>query len=78
MRNGTRVVNDIGCGLLAPGAADHVRGLRVFEEGGSVQVWVETDSAGINDVLQYLTPAEAMVFAKAFERCAIAALKNGC
>lgn len=78
MRNGTRVVNDIGCGLLAPGAADHVRDLRVFEESGSVQVWVETDGGGINEIFQYLTPVEAMAFAKAFERCAIVALKNGC
>lgn len=53
--------------------------VRVLEESGRVQLWVElAPSCGCsqNEVVQYLTATEAMAFGKAFERCAIAALKN--
>lgn len=45
-----------------------------------MQVWSEVVGMGhfgTVEALQYLTPEEAMEFAKAFERCAIQALKNG-
>lgn len=43
--------------------------VRVYHENGTVML-------GINDeMLQYLTPIEAMAFSKAFKRVAIAALE---
>ena len=67
-----RVVNDIGCGLSgAPG--NFIKDFRVYEESGSVQVWFETEQ---REYLQYLSASEAMAFAAAFERCAIAALRS--
>jgi hypothetical protein len=75
MKNGTRTINEIGCGLFGVGT-ERMKDFRVYEEGGAVQVWVDHEEGGVTNLLQYLTPIEAMAFAKAFERCAIAALKN--
>lgn len=71
----TRAVNDIGLGMAGIGN-ERLRDFRVYEESGSVQVWVEVAASPPAELLQYLTPEEAMAFSKAFERCAIAALKN--
>lgn len=70
-------INIIGL-ILTAAPGEKIQAIRVYEEGGSVQFWVqaawgEKDST---EVMQYLTPQEAMSFAKAFERCAIEALKN--
>ena len=51
----------------------HVKEVRVYDENGSVQLWF---TLAARDFLVYLTPAEAISFSKAFERCAIAALKE--
>jgi hypothetical protein len=75
MENRVRTVNDIGAGL-AGGANERLVDIRVYEESGSVRVEVETDASGINEVMQYLSPIEAMKFAQAFKRCAIAALEH--
>lgn len=48
--------------------AEKIQEIRVSHESGRVNLWV-------NDMLQYLTASEAMAFADAFERGAIAALK---
>lgn len=48
---------------------ERIQIVRVYHEGGTVML-------GINDdMLQYLTPIEAMAFSKAFKRVAIAALE---
>lgn len=70
-----RVVNDHGIGL-AGADRNHMQDLRVYAEGGSVQVWVEVRAGAPSEVMQYLTPQEAMAFAKAFERAAIEALRQ--
>ncbi len=44
-------------------------------EGGQVHVWIKINGERIDELLVYLDPKEAMAFAKAFERCAIEALK---
>jgi hypothetical protein len=76
MLNKTRVVNEIGLGLQGD-EGERMKGIRVFESEGAVEVWVEVEAAGESrEVLQYLSPIEAMKFSQAFERCAIAALKN--
>lgn len=69
----TRIVNDIGLGL-AGADNEKLKDLRVYVEAGRVQVWSEHKDG--SEAMQYLTPVEAMAFAKAFERCAIAALKD--
>lgn len=69
----TRILNDIGLGL-AGAENEKLKDLRVYVESGSVQVWSEHKDG--SEAMQYLTPIEAMAFAKAFERCAIAALKE--
>lgn len=66
-------VNDIGLRLNgSPG--ENLQKFYIYPECGSVQVWVET--RGQMDAMQYLSPEEAMAFAKAFERCAIQAFKE--
>jgi hypothetical protein len=77
----TRRVNDIGAGKAGVGN-ERMRDFRVYVEDGLVRVWVEVaDFASRGDtsveVMQYLTADEAMFFAKAFERCAIEALRQG-
>jgi hypothetical protein len=64
--------NGIGAHFAGVGN-ERMKALRVFEESGSVHVAVNIDGS---EGLQYLDPMQAMAFAKAFERCAIAALKN--
>ena len=81
MSDRTRRVNEIGAGKVGV-ANERMRDFRVYVENGSVQIWVEVSdypSRGGDsiEVMQYLTAEEAMFFAKAFERCAIEALKNG-
>jgi len=78
MERTTRVLNEIGIGLAAANSTEFVRDIRVYEEGGSVQIWfeIELPRTGNREFLQYLTPTQAMAFAKAFERCAIEALKK--
>lgn len=77
----TRPINEIGLGIAGL-AGEHLRDFRIYEENGSVQIWVAVarrrgdTSLGDIEALQYLTPDQAMAFAKAFERCAIQALKN--
>ena len=67
-----RFVNDTGLGLLGA-EKEKVKDLRVYEENGSIQIWIETADI---EVMQYLTPQEAMTFALAFERLAMIALKK--
>ena len=67
-----RFVNDTGLGLLGT-EKEKVKDLRVYEENGSIQIWIETADI---EVMQYLTPQEAMTFALAFERLATIALKK--
>lgn len=69
----TSPVNDICLRMFGRGG-ERMKDFRVYEEGGSVLVCVECEAT--RDLLQYLSPEDAMAFAKAFERCAIAALKN--
>ena len=71
----TRTVNDIGLGMAGM-PREKMVDFRVYEESGSIQVWCEIAPGSPSEILQYLTPEEAMAFSKAFERCAIAALKN--
>ena len=71
----TRAVNDIGLGMAAIGN-ERMRDFILYEESGSVIVRCDCHTDGIDEITQYLTPEEAMAFSKAFERCAIAALKN--
>lgn len=73
MTDRIRTLNDIGIGFSGVGK-ERLRDLRVYEEGGLVQVWFEARGT---ETLLYMQPEEAMSFAKAFERCAIQALKNG-
>lgn len=73
MTGRTRIVNDIGLGL-AGADNEKLKDLRVYVENGGVQVWSEHRDG--SEALQYLSPVEAMAFAKAFERCAIQALKE--
>lgn len=67
-------VNDIGLKLVGA-ENERLQSFGVWMDGGSLQVWVSVCGSDI-EVMQYLTPGEAMAFAKAFERCAIAALKE--
>lgn len=74
----TRLINDRGIGYKGIGT-ERIRDIRIFDEGNSVQVWVEIaplNSSETYEALQYLSPQEAMAFAKALERCAIQALKE--
>jgi hypothetical protein len=72
----TRTVNDIGLGMAGIGK-ERMLDFLVYEEGGRVFVKFEFEPENSpSELLQYLTPEEAMAFSKAFERCAIAALKN--
>lgn len=60
-------------------SGEKLLGVRVFEARGRVEFWVEFSPdcrCEQSETVQYLSPSEAMAFAKAFERCAIAALKN--
>lgn len=81
MTGRVRRVNEIGAGFKGIDN-ERMKDLRIYEESGSVQIWVEVadfQSRGGNtiEVMQYLTPSEAMAFARAFERCEIEALKKG-
>jgi hypothetical protein len=73
MSKAVRVINTIGAAMEGD-AGDKVREIRVFAEGGSVQLWVELSSG--EEVMQYLDPGSAMAFANAFDRCAMAALRE--
>ncbi len=83
MSERTRVINDIGLGFRGVDG-ELVRDIRVYPESGSVQIWMEVCERGCNptspgrthEAMQYLSPEEAMAFAKAFERCAIQALRD--
>lgn len=71
-----RQINDSGIGLWGF-EGEKLRDIRVYAENGSVQLWVEVGQGdSIEEAMQYLTPSEAMAFAKAFERCAVQALKG--
>ena len=80
MSDRVRRVNEIGAGFKGIGC-ERMKDFVIFEEGGRVLVRVEVpilgDDEQTTEVLQYLTAEEAMFFAKAFERCAIEALKKG-
>lgn len=75
----TRQINDRGIGYAGIDK-ELIRDIRVYDEGDRVQVWVEVMARGSSgettEAMQYLTAQEAMAFAKAFERCAIQALKE--
>jgi hypothetical protein len=76
----TRCINDIGIGFKGTGD-ERMVDIRVYPEGGGVLVWPEIRQHGVCatdtlEAVQYLTAEEAMAFAKAFERCAIQALKD--
>ena len=74
--NGTRAINDDGIGFFGVGN-ERMKDIRVYAENGCVMVWAEIHSWGdVREACQYLNPVEAMAFAKAFERCAIQALKD--
>ena len=73
-----RRVNDIGLGMAGI-SPERLMDLRIYAESGTVIVGVvvgEHAESSPFEAIQYLTPQEAMAFAKAFERCAIAALKD--
>jgi hypothetical protein len=63
-------------GLLAA----HVQILRIHEESGAVHLVVELSATAISqqhsDLVVHLTAGEAMAFANAFRRTAIAALEH--
>jgi hypothetical protein len=75
----TRRINAIGIGFAGIDT-ELINDIRVYPEGGSVQIWVEIHQRDnwpqTHEAMQYLSPEEAMAFAKAFERCAIQALKE--
>lgn len=75
-----RALSDDNGGVYFPGLkGDRVKAIRISQDGGVVSVWFEfylPDGRGEYEALQYLNPVEAMAFAKAFERCAIQALKE--
>lgn len=75
----TRQINERGIGYAGIDK-ELIRDIRVYDEGGSVQIWIEMMARGSSgetmEALQYFTAEEAMAFAKAFERCAIQALKE--
>ena len=48
----------------------------VAADDSRVTLTVRVNHSGRGEVARYLTPLEAMAFAKAFERCAIMALEN--
>lgn len=68
-----RTVNKIGLGLFGrPG--EKMEDLMVYEENGSVHIWLTFEKG--KQIMQYLSPDEAMRFSQALDRCAIAALRN--
>ena len=76
----TYVCNEIGVAWHNDADRVRIKDIKVYQENGTVLVWIGIDLhggvLGIDEVLAYLTPEEAMTFSKAFERCAIAALKE--
>ena len=73
--NKLTVTNDIG---LRIEKKCRLPEFTIYEENGSVHMLatvVDTDGDE-HQALQYLSASEAMAFAKAFEQCAIRALKN--
>lgn len=78
MSGNIRVINDIGIGFKGD-EKDLIRDIRIYEESGSVQFWVEVKdrrSENTMEALQYLSAQQAMDFANALKRCAIRALEN--
>ena len=67
-----------GPGLYLEGhASERMRGLWVTEEGGDTVLRITIDhKPGIDEVMQYLGPTEAMRVGQAVQACAIAALRN--
>jgi len=73
-------INIIPCnnGLLIESAC-RLPEIRFYEENGSVYFFASVLNNEEDDeieALQYLTPEQAMKFARAMEKCAIEALKN--
>lgn len=68
----TRPINGVGIGLKGC-PNEFMQDIRVYPESGSVLVWAETDR---REALQYLTPRQAVQFAWAFLRSAIAAWRG--
>lgn len=54
---------------------EKLRQIRAYVESSSVQFWVELSDG--TEVLQYLTPIDAMALSKALDRLAIEALRAG-
>lgn len=78
MSGNIRVINDIGIGFRG-GKEDWIQDIRIYEESGSVQFWVEVKdrrSENTMEALQYLSAQQAMAFANALKRCAIRAMEN--
>lgn len=72
----TRNINNVGI-AMAGLANEKLEDIMIYPESGMVQLWVKISTQrGREEVLQYLTAEQAMQFSKAFERCAIAALKE--
>lgn len=77
MGNRTEIFN--GTGLLLYGGPDHrMKEIKIYQD--KTTIYIETTIRLFNNeekmALQYISPSEAMAFAKAFERCAIAAFKE--
>ena len=72
MQKRTRVVNGIGIGFAGLDG-ERLRDIHIYTEYGKVMIGVNVDD---HEAIQYMSPEAAMSFAKAFERCAIAALKE--
>ena len=66
-------VNEIGLRFLSL-ETEKLQNFYIYPEGGQVLVWAQIND---KEAMQYMKPHEAMAFAKAFERCAIQALKDG-
>ena len=67
----TRRVNGHGLGIAARHSGEWVKDFRVYSEGGDVQVWVDAGRPG--EIMQWLTPKQALQFALAFARSAVVA-----
>lgn len=68
----TRVINDNGIGMIGA-ENDRVKDIRIYEENGTIQVWVEIEQ---QTALQYLSPDQAMQFSVVLERLAQIALRK--
>lgn len=69
-----------GVDLASLAPVENIQRIRVQQENGAVTIWVTLGpkyQSRIDELVQYLSPSEAMALAKGLERCAIAALREG-